>query len=135
AYTFTQNYTGDGFADFLIGLPGTATRELLLPESNIFESLHRISHYYYFVQDDWKITPNLTVNLGLRYEYNGQLYEDRDRQTNFVPLNNVVVRLAVPNSEAPGLQDPKYGRCLCLTKKKNFGPGFGFAYRPGGSNK
>ena len=135
SYTFTQNYTGDGFADFLIGLPGNATRELVLPGSNIFESLHRSTHYYFFVQDEWKATANLTVNLGLRYEYNGQLYEDRDRLTNFVPLNNVIVRIDAPNSIGAGLKDPQYGRCLCFTKKRDFGPRVGFAYRPGGSNK
>ncbi len=134
-YTFTQNYTGDGFADFLLGLPGTATRELVLPGSNIFESLHRSSHYYFFAQDDWKATPNLTVSLGLRYEYNGQLYEDRDRLTNFVQLNNQVVRIDAPNSIGLGVKDGQYGRCLCFTKKKNFGPRIGLAYRPGGSNK
>jgi len=134
-YAFTQNYTGNAFADFLLGLPGSATRELLLPGSDIFESLHRISHYYSFVQDDWKATPNLTVNLGLRYEYNGQLYEDRDRQTNFQPVNGVVVRFDPPNSIGSGVKDPEYGRCLCLTKKKNFGPRIGLAFRPSGSNK
>lgn len=134
-YTFTQNYSGDGFADFLLGLPGTATRELLLPAYNIFESLHRSSHYYFFAQDDWKITSNLTLNLGLRYEYNGQLYEDRDRLTNFVPIDNAVVRIDAPNSNGPGLKDPKYGRCLCFTSKKDFGPRFGFAYNPSGSDK
>ncbi|HUQ94366.1 MAG TPA: carboxypeptidase regulatory-like domain-containing protein [Bryobacteraceae bacterium] len=135
SYTFTQNYTGDGFADFLLGLPGTATRELLLPTSNIFESLHRSSHYYFFMQDDWKVKPNLTLNAGLRYEYNGQLYEDRDRLANFVPLNGAVVRLDAPGSNGPGLKDPQYGRCLCFTKKRDFGPRFGLAYRPRGSNK
>ncbi|MFN0172563.1 MAG: carboxypeptidase regulatory-like domain-containing protein [Bryobacteraceae bacterium] len=135
AYTFTQNYSGDGFADFLLGLPGNATRELLLPGANIFESLHRSSHYYFFAQDDWKVTPVLTINLGLRYEYNGPLYEDRDHLTNFVPLNNVVVRFDAPNSTGPGRKDPQYGRCLCFTSKKDFGPRIGFAYRPGGSNK
>jgi len=134
-YTFTQNYTGDGFGDFLLGLPGSATRELLLPGSDIFESLHRSSHYYFFAQDDWKATANLTVSLGLRYEYNGQLYEDRDRLTNFVQLQGAVVRIDAPNSIGPGVKDARYGRCLCFTKKRDFGPRVGLAYRPGGSTR
>ena len=85
-YAFSGTYTGNGFADFLLGLPASAQRELDLPGIDIFESLHRSSHYYAFAQDDWKVTPNLTVNLGLRYEYNAPVYEDRDRLTNFVQI-------------------------------------------------
>lgn len=126
-YSFGGAYTSDGFADFLIGLPSSAIREILLPASNIFESLHRGSHYYFFAQDDWKASRNLTVNLGMRYEYNGPVVEVRDRQANFIPRDGRIVRIEAPDSE--------FGRCLCIPTRRNFGPRIGLAYRPGGSER
>jgi len=130
-FSFGGAYTGDGFADFLLGLPSSAIREILLPGSNIFESLHRGTHYYFFAQDDWKVRPNLTLNLGLRYEYNSPVVEARDRQANFIPriIDGVgrIVRIQAP--------DPEFGRCLCRPAKKDFAPRLGLAWRPGGSER
>ncbi len=126
-YSFGGAYTGEGFADFLLGLPSSAIREILLPTYNIFESLHRGSHYYFFAQDDWKVRPNLTVNLGLRYEFNSPVVEARDRQANYYPSGGKILRIDAP--------DPKYGRCLCVSAKRDFGPRLGIAWRPGNSEK
>lgn len=121
-YSFGGAYTGDGFADFLLGLPSSAIREILLPTSNIFESLHRGSHYYFFVQDDFKVKPNLTINLGMRYEYNSPVVEARDRQANFYPSGGKILRIDAPDSQ--------FGRCLCIPDKNNWGPRLGIAWRP-----
>ena len=130
-YNFGGTYSGDGFADFLLGLPSSASREVLLPTANIFESLQRATHYYFFAQDDWKATPNLTINLGFRYEFNSPVVEARDREANYLPqiVDGVgrIVRINAP--------DPTYGRCLCISAKKDFGPRLGIAYRPSGSEK
>jgi hypothetical protein len=130
-YSFGGTYSGDGFADFLLGLPSSAVREILGPGENIFESLHRGTHYYFFAQDDWKVTPNLTLNLGFRYEFNSPVVEARDRQANYLPkiVDGVgeIVRITAP--------DPQFGRCLCVSAKHDFGPRFGLAYRPAGSEK
>jgi len=126
-YSFGGAYTGDGFADFLLGVPGTAIREILLPASNLFESLHRGTHYYFFAQDDFKVKPNLTINLGLRYEYNSPVVEARDRQANFYPSGGKIVRIDAPDSQ--------YGRCLCNPDKNNWGPRLGIVWRPFNSQK
>jgi hypothetical protein len=130
-YNFGGTYSGDAFADFLLGLPSSASREVLLPTSNIFESLQRGTHYYFFAQDDWKATPNLTINLGLRYEFNSPVVEVRNREANYLPEivggAAKIVRINAP--------DPTYGRCLCISAKNDFGPRVGLAYRPGGSEK
>jgi hypothetical protein len=72
-----------------------------------------------FVQDDWKARPNLTLNLGLRYEYYAPLKEKDDRLSNlfFGPLGLVDSRV-VPVSE---LYEPD---------RNNFAPRVGFAYSP-----
>ncbi len=130
-YSFGGAYTGDGFGDYLLGIPGSAIREILLPTANIFESLHRGTHYYFFAQDDWKATPNLVINLGFRYEFNSPVVEARNREANYIPriVNGVgrIIRIEAP--------DPEFGRCLCIPAKKNFGPRIGLAYRPGGSSR
>jgi len=130
-YSFGGAYSGDGFGDYLLGLPGSAIREILLPTSNIFESLHRGTHYYFFAQDDWRVTQNLVINLGFRYEFNSPVVEVRDREANYFPqiINGVgrIVRIDAP--------DKQFGRCLCISAKKDFGPRMGLAYRPGGSTR
>ncbi len=127
-YSFSGAYSGgDGFADYLLGIPSSAIREILQPTANIFESLHRGTHYYFFAQDDWKARSNLTINLGFRYEYNSPVVEARNRQANYYPRDGRIVRIEAPDSE--------FGPCLCIATKKNFGPRLGIAYRPGGSTK
>jgi hypothetical protein len=130
-YNFSGEYSNNGFADMLLGLPSTASRELLQPGENIFESLQRANHYALFIQDDWRVTSNLTVNLGLRYEKNTPYVEVRNRVTNFIP-GTVNGSPGIETLHAP---DPTYGRCLCIAANKDLGPRVGIAYRPRGSNK
>src|ERR1044072_239484 len=80
----------------------------------------RSSSYALFFQDDWKVKPNLTLNLGLRYEYFGVLKEKNDQIANFVfGLNGGLAGSRVePTSD---LYDPD---------RNNFAPRFGFAYSP-----
>lgn len=81
----------------------------------------RSSTWAFFAQDDWKMRPNLTVNLGLRWEYFAPLTE-RDGV-----LSNLV--LGSPGQELTGAR-------LVVTKelyppdRNNFGPRLGFAYSP-----
>jgi hypothetical protein len=75
--------------------------------------------FYWFVQDDWKITPRLTLNLGLRYEYSGV-----PRDENLQAIN------AISDDPALGLffRAPK-------PDTNNFAPRFGFAWDPRGNGK
>jgi hypothetical protein len=121
--------TGDGFASFLLGQVETATITNPNP-------LHTRKHYTgIFVQDDWKATARLTVNLGLRYEWSGAPTEKDDRTS--------IVSLTAPNPGAGDLPGalvfagaPPVGigkSNLFPTDYTGIGPRFGFAYqmRPG----
>ncbi|MEJ7578767.1 MAG: TonB-dependent receptor [Pyrinomonadaceae bacterium] len=79
----------------------------------------RTGDYAAFVQDDWKVRPSLTLNLGLRYEYFSPLTETRGRLTNFIRDPSI----------------PAGGRVVITDKlyngdRNNFAPRLGFAYSP-----
>lgn len=74
----------------------------------------------YFFQDDYKVLPNLTLNLGLRYEFNQPIYEVNNKEAN-VDLNAGTVIYAGKNGNSRALYDPTY---------QNFMPRIGLSYSP-----
>jgi carboxypeptidase family protein/TonB-dependent receptor-like protein len=94
-------------ADPRTGLPADAQRYF------------RTSTYALFVQDDWKIRPNLTLNIGLRYEYFTPLRETQDRIANLsFPAGSLATATIVTSDE------------LFKPDRNNFAPRFGFAWSP-----
>lgn len=100
-----------------------------------------------YVQDDWRISPTLTVNLGLRWEYYGVPHERDGRQANFIPGPvdpRVGAQFLVPQSQAANV--PVAFQALLAkdniafvttrditqgtAQTENFAPRFGFAYQP-----
>jgi outer membrane receptor protein involved in Fe transport len=110
---FDGNRTGVGLADFLLGYPSGAQ----LANPQVVDS--RLKMFSGFVQDDWKATPKLTLNLGLRYDYATWPYEGRDRLTNLDPKTG---QLFTP-ANSP------YGRSLINPDRNNFAPRVGLAYQ------
>ncbi len=73
----------------------------------------------FFVQDDWKVRPNLTVNLGLRYEYYPPLSDTKDQLSNITFGSSGLLNSTVGNASA-----------LIKSDRNNFGPRLGFAWSP-----
>jgi outer membrane receptor protein involved in Fe transport len=111
--SFDGNRTGIGLADFLLGYPQSAQ----LTNLAVVDS--RMKMFSGFFQDDWKATPKLTFNLGLRYDYATWPYEGADRIAN---LNPATGQTFTP-SNSP------FGRSLVKPDKNNFAPRVGLAYQ------
>lgn len=115
---FTQNPLngtgGSPLADMLLGLPINARISTVI-------GLHNRQHVpSFFAQDDWKITPRLTLNVGLRYDYFSPTVELNDRQSNF-DYNTGTIIVAGQNGAS---------RSLVEADKANFAPRLGFAWTP-----
>ena len=118
--------TGNAYASYLLGSVDNGS----LTDTAVQEFGGRYRDYALYVQDDWKVTPKLTLNLGLRYEIPKPLYEEKNRSSF---LNASLANPAV--SGYPGaLQfagdgvDSCHCRTLVKTHYKTLGPRVGFAY-------
>ncbi len=79
-FNFNGTYTGNGFADFLLGYANSYS-ELAVQDAG-----HWPNHSYdAYVQDNWKVTPRLTLNLGVRWDGIPHTIEVNNRQSNFYP--------------------------------------------------
>jgi hypothetical protein len=119
--------TGFGLASLLVGFPNSVSLRATDP-------LDRYSYYLAgYLQDDWKIHPHLTLNLGVRWETDTPIMDKNNRMNGFDPTARN------PISGTPGVvrfagldgwpRNP-YG-----ADWNNFGPRFGFAWKPWGSGK
>src|SRR5439155_5714320 len=77
SFTFDGRYTGNSVGDFLLGNPAAASAQIGLGQGR-----WRQKSLNFFVADDWKITPRLTLNFGIRYEYD-QPWSERDHHEGY----------------------------------------------------
>jgi Carboxypeptidase regulatory-like domain len=80
AFTFNGQWTGNAFADFLLGYPSSAQ-----VGHGRADEHGRSTWFHVYGQDDWRIRSNLTINYGLRYEINGQM-NDVDNRLSAIDL-------------------------------------------------
>lgn len=148
-FDFNGRYTSGGvgaqpahqFADFLLGYPTAAYRSTTSP--NLLLVGPRNS---FFIQDDWRVSSRLSVNLGVRYMYQVPWYERNDTIANF---DFKTSRMIIHSDTLPSQAIQKlvnaypivmasnagYTSTDMQADQNNFGPRIGFAYRPFGNTK
>lgn len=118
--------TGTALADFLVG----TVRNAQISNTNIVNQRRHM--YSFFGQDDWKVTPRLTLNLGLRYDFGSPAYEANNHMSNFDPV--AAAQATTPAQALASLRIASGGslenRALTRPDRNNFAPRVGFAYSP-----
>lgn len=122
-FSFDGTFTNSALADFMLGYV----------KSVVINATHTstdLSNFWqaYFVNDQWKVLPRLTVNLGLRYDYFQPYTEAQDR---YVNVQQTGLSLS-PTAQAFTPANSPFGRALIAPDRKNFGPRIGIAWQPGG---
>ncbi|PWU08012.1 MAG: hypothetical protein C5B51_08545 [Terriglobia bacterium] len=145
-----NGYIGNPFAAFLLGVPDKVQLATVIqPDGDVYAD-----HLAFFVQDDWKVTPRLTLNYGLRWEYHPMFKDRYLNGTNFLPdylsiINGVPIRGAavISNQEAFKIENPLFAAAIAPTpvltaaqagipeslrfsSRTDFAPRIGFAWRP-----
>jgi hypothetical protein len=119
-----QPGTGSDLADFLLGLPQQSSVQFGANTYNF-----RANSYDFFTQDDWRIHANLTLNLGLRYEYNGPYTEAKNQIANLDVAPGFTAAVPVE----PGQTGSTFGvfpASLIKPDRNNFAPRLGLAWKP-----
>jgi hypothetical protein len=106
----------NALADFLLGQVKTASYDLPQPANG-----RRNSNFAFFLQDDWKLGQDLTLNLGLRFEYESPMWIDNDIHSRLDITPGSVGRLLVADQNASNALDLE-------GDKLNFAPRIGMAY-------
>lgn len=142
-------YTGSGtnpFTSFLLGLPANSVSSVVQPRPSM--DVHNWEHGY-FIQDTWKVSSRLTLNLGLRYELLTPFVDKNDLIANFDPNyvnpdTGQLGRFVIPSPKTLKFLDTRIvdfgyafantyglGRGTIFADKLDFAPRIGAAYRIG----
>jgi len=123
SFGFTDRATASGIASLLLGWVNTAA----LVDNDTLNA--RTDYYGGYIQDDWKVTRSLTINLGLRWEMDTPRWEKKNRQSGFDPV------AMNPVSGTPGVITfaglDGVGKYAHRHDTNNWGPRLGFSYLAG----
>ncbi|MFN0086020.1 MAG: TonB-dependent receptor domain-containing protein [Blastocatellia bacterium] len=112
---FENRFTNRAVGDLLLGLPS----QLALTSFTVMDQGQNMQ--FYFLQDDYKITSKLTLNMGIRYEYATPPVEKNNQFANFDPATG---------KEVFAKDGSIFDRALIHPDRNNVAPRFGFAYAP-----
>jgi hypothetical protein len=125
SFAFTGAATGVDFADFLLGLPQTSA----IAFGNADKSF-RGESYAAYVTDDWRVSPSLTLNVGVRWEYESPMTETRARLVNLDVAPGFTAISPVLAGGTGALTGRAYSDALLRTDKGGVQPRLGLAWRP-----
>jgi len=127
-FSFDGSFTGNGYADFLLGLPRTSERS-----NPIYNQAYESNEAGIFAQDSFKITPRLTFDYGLRWDYYGLPYYTDNLGYNWnINTGAIVISPSAANQVSslfPSNIQITTGQVPANTKLSNFRPRLSAAYR------
>lgn len=123
-WTYSGFFTGSGLGDYLVGYPRT-----LEAGSDAATPHLRNLALGIWAQDDWKVTANLTLNLGMRWDLDGRYTEEDGHIANWDLSTPPVATEIFPSALPPG-----WNKTLMDTPENDFSPRLGFAYRLKGNS-
>ncbi|MEP7362314.1 MAG: TonB-dependent receptor [Acidobacteriota bacterium] len=120
---FTQNPqrrpgSGSSVADLLLGFPNNVT------VGTPSDANERARNYYFYVQNDWNVTPRLTLNAGLRYEITAPYWDDNNRLANLIIDSGSTLY-----GQYVVAGDSRVPRAIQSTDRNNLAPRVGFAWK------
>jgi hypothetical protein len=125
-FTFTGAASGSDFADFLLGTPATSSIAFGNADKYFRESVQDA-----YVTDDWRISPELTVNAGVRWEYGAPITELYGRLVNLdIAPGFAAVAPVLANDPVGPLSGQHYPASLVYPTKSAFEPRVGIAWHP-----
>ncbi len=135
SFSYSGGYSADGstvsdtyWADFLFG----TTNNYSLANYYVAHLRQTLDSAY--AQDDWHVSPQLTLNLGLRWEYGSPYYEQHGYVSNFDPSTQTVLTTTPGSAGITGVTPVSasgvYGSTLVNPDLNDFAPRVGFAYAP-----
>ena len=126
-FEFDGGETGNDFADYLLGAPDLFNQT----SPQLLDS--RTKYFGLYAQDTYRVTPDLTINYGLRWDVSQPFYDTKDRIQTFVPG---VQSTVYPDSPTGFVfpKDPGVPRTLAPTQYNRFAPRLGIAYSPGATD-
>lgn len=127
-FSFTGASTNDPVVDFLLGRPAQLNRGTAIYKDHVSWSRA------FFLQDDWRVSRNLTLNLGLRYEVNPPFASKNQRGTVFRPGQKSTLVPGLPEGLVV-IGDPGVYDTIVPIDKNNFAPRVGLAWDPFGTGK
>ncbi len=127
-FSFNGSKTGNAYADFLLGLPATMTQDAPVRKTD------NGAYFSFFAQDDYRIHPRVTLNLGVRYDLQLPYTDPQNRKLAFVPgAQSTVSPNAPPGLLFPG--DAGISDGIVKTDYNNIAPRLGVAWDPRGDGK
>ena len=128
-FTFNGQFTGNPVADFLLGYCSTCTGAFGSSRSN-----YSSPTFAPFIDDNWQVSPRLTLQMGLRWEYLGPWHEKNDQEGSFDPVSGKIGFHVVPTNLPASLvpliinQNDFFPSGILKKDLNNFGPRVGVVY-------
>lgn len=118
-WSYDGTFSSNAFADFLLAYPRSLSTDPQVFNPNAIRWTGGL-----WFQDDWKVTPNLTLNLGLRWDHDGRYVSQTNTVANY-DLSHTPTAINITGNNRP----PGWGPALFDSQGPLFSPRLGFAYR------